>query len=407
MVKVCDALMGSGKSQSAITYMNEHQDKKFVYITPYLDEADRIRDGCPGLEFVKPSDKIPQFGFSKLEHTRCLLKDGENISTTHSAFRSYTPDMIEAISSNHYTLIVDEAVDVFQEAKYSDGDIQLLLDGGYVRCEDDVFIYTGREYTGERLGDLFEMLRCNNLMRVEKSAHGSQYYFWSIPRDILCAFDDVFVLTYLFDSSEFKYFFDLYGISYQNIGIQRDGGGYRFADKPLYVPEYINDLQNKIHIFDNPKLNDVGKNRYALSSNWLKNHDAERNALKNNLYNYLHNYQRGRCEEIMWSTYKGNVNSLKGRGYAKQNVTFNMKATNEYRERTILAYLVNIFASPHKIRFFANHGIQYDEDGFALSTMIQWIWRSAIRDGKAVNLYIPSRRMRELLTNWIKEVKES
>ena len=29
------------------------------------------------------------------------------------------------------------------------------------------------------------------------------------------------------------------------------------------------------------------------------------------------------------------------------------------------------------------------------------IWRSAIRDGKPINLYIPSKRMRELLINWI------
>ena len=37
----------------------------------------------------------------------------------------------------------------------------------------------------------------------------------------------------------------------------------------------------------------------------------------------------------------------------------------------------------------------------ALSEMLQWVWRSAIRDDKPINLYIPSRRMRELLIDWI------
>jgi len=36
--------------------------------------------------------------------------------------------------------------------------------------------------------------------------------------------------------------------------------------------------------------------------------------------------------------------------------------------------------------------------------MIQWIWRSAIRDGKEIWVYIPSRRMRELLKKWLLEL---
>lgn len=39
--------------------------------------------------------------------------------------------------------------------------------------------------------------------------------------------------------------------------------------------------------------------------------------------------------------------------------------------------------------------------------MIQWIWRSAIRNGEEISLYLPSKRMRDLLTEWIeKRVKE-
>jgi hypothetical protein len=38
--------------------------------------------------------------------------------------------------------------------------------------------------------------------------------------------------------------------------------------------------------------------------------------------------------------------------------------------------------------------------------MLQWIWRSAIRNGKPVELYLPSRRMREILEAWIRECEE-
>ena len=49
-------------------------------------------------------------------------------------------------------------------------------------------------------------------------------------------------------------------------------------------------------------------------------------------------------------------------------------------------------------------GYPLDVDKLALSEMIQWIWRSAIRDGKEIWIYIPSSRMRGLLEDWIKEV---
>ena len=47
-----------------------------------------------------------------------------------------------------------------------------------------------------------------------------------------------------------------------------------------------------------------------------------------------------------------------------------------------------------------------DEDAYALSVMVQWIWRSAIRDGDEIYLYIPSSRMRTLLLDWIEKTSK-
>lgn len=37
---------------------------------------------------------------------------------------------------------------------------------------------------------------------------------------------------------------------------------------------------------------------------------------------------------------------------------------------------------------------------YALSEMIQWIFRSRIRNNESINIYIPSSRMRNLLQNF-------
>jgi len=58
--------------------------------------------------------------------------------------------------------------------------------------------------------------------------------------------------------------------------------------------------------------------------------------------------------------------------------------------------------NPFIKNFFTMNNISVDEDGFALSEMLQFIWRSAIREGKDIWVYIPSIRMRNLLKQWIR-----
>ena len=57
--------------------------------------------------------------------------------------------------------------------------------------------------------------------------------------------------------------------------------------------------------------------------------------------------------------------------------------------------------NPNEVQFFSSYDIQIDQDGLALSTMLQWIWRSAIRDDKSIQIYIPSKRMRDLLKQYL------
>ena len=68
--------------------------------------------------------------------------------------------------------------------------------------------------------------------------------------------------------------------------------------------------------------------------------------------------------------------------------------------------MVNRFMDPNISKMFCMEKVAVNNDSFALSEMLQWIWRSAIRDGKEINLYIPSRRMRDLLTGWMDSVSE-
>ena len=162
-----------------------------------------------------------------------------------------------------------------------------------------------------------------------------------------------------------------------------------------------------IHIIDDAKLNSVGNDKYALSKGWYDRRrydDPDIRKLRNGLKKFFQSIPNGGSETRLWACFKSDVNKLVDSRTGRFRNNFlqtSARATNQYKGRTDIAYLVNRFADPNIMSFFAKQGVTINPEHFALSEMLQWVWRSAIRDDKPINLYIPSRRMRELLIDWI------
>lgn len=408
VIKICDALMGSGKTESCIRYMNEHPEQKFLYITQYLPEAERIVASCPDLDFKMPSDKIRAFDYSKTKHCAHLLQRGENIASTHQLFKLYTADMLKSAREHHYTLMIDEVVDVFADAEVDKSDVDVLRRGGYIEETEQGYRVIDDNYTGKKLGDIFQMFRHNRLVPVIFKGQ-LHYYYWMMPKELLEAFDEVVVLTYMFDCQDFCYYMQMNDIPYSYIGVTKnEAGEFRFTDDLSYRPEYVKSLPDKITIINRKELNRVGAVPRSLSSNWFKKKKAGQTELKNDLYNYFNNYCRGiEADRKLWGTYEHGMDKVKGKGYTKGYLVFNQKSSNKYRAKDHLAYCSNVFMSPDKRRWFEERGVVVKEDRWALSIMTQWIWRSAIRDGQDIEIYIPSDRMRKLLKQWMDELSSS
>lgn len=401
--------MGTGKSQSAITWMNHHKKDKFIYITPYLEEANRIKKGCPALHFVEPSNKLVKYNRRKSDHTAALIREGRNITTTHQSFKSYTPEVLEDIRRQGYTLIIDENVDVLETFEFHTDDLQIAIDAGYITENNGIYTVANTEYHGTALSDMFKLLKTRELVRIEDKDSNSLFY-WALPPELITSFKNVFILTYLFKGQSLHHFLEIYKIPYEYIGIEKtdeEATGFRFSEYPGYTPEYVSHLGDMLHIIDTGRINDIGDDYYALSMNWFDKNDEETEQLRRNISNCFKNiWEEIPADERLWATYNKEFNKMKGKGYTKSFLTFNAKATNVYRKRTHLVYMVNVFMNVNDKKFYQKHGVEVNEDMFALSTMVQWIWRSAIRDGEEVYLYIPSRRMRNILIDWINTVSK-
>lgn len=424
MIHVVDAMMGAGKSSAAIQYMNDHaHDKSFLYITPYLEETERIRDACPELDFVLPCAGGTEGEYTKTQHLKELLRNGRNVSVSHALFTGCDREAVRLINQGNYIVIIDEVLDVLQQHAASRFDIQMLISSGCIipggemdNGEYDYYEWNPEmEYTHGVFAKLARVARAHRLtntrIQSKLAPHKMSFYYWSLHEELFTMPVETYVLTYLFSGSPMKAYFDMCGFEYEVIGVGRDAeGAYRFMERTM-LPSLAGELKGMIHVFDNEKLNDIGKRDKALSVNWFKTNrytdgGEKLSRIRKNLIQYFkyHAPQEFGAKARMWTTFEDHFDCLKDLGYTKGYVSVNSRATNKYRDRRVLAYCANLYANPAMTNYFRQNGIDFDEDAYALSSLVQWIFRSAIRDGEEIWIYIPSKRMRTLLVNWLDDL---
>ena len=112
---VVDSIMGSGKTSWSIQHINESLSENVLYITPFLDEVDRI------VKNTNRDFKQPKYnGGTKLQNLNELLACQYDIASTHELFKKLTSESREYIQAGHYTLILDEvlnAIDPYDDIK--------------------------------------------------------------------------------------------------------------------------------------------------------------------------------------------------------------------------------------------------------------------------------------------------
>lgn len=398
-VKVCDALCGSGKTLSCINMMNNDRKNKYIFITPYLNEVERIKDSCKSRNFISPERKRSS-GYSKLKDIHSLLRAGENIVSTHALFSTYTEETRELLQANNYILVLDEVIDLFQPVGLDGGDVNMLVRKNIAKTENNSVIWDDDEYTGVLFSEVMRMSKSNNLIDYDGS-----FFFWALPIEVFKCFKSVYVLTYMFEYQMLKHFFHANSISYELIGTKKENNIYQFC--PLKEMDRRIDLRNKIHIYENEKYNEIGNKNYSLSSSWFgRAYDEpgqpKLTILKNNIYNVFRKADNG---DKLWTTLNKYKNSIKGRGYSNSFLTFNKRATNDFADRHYLAYCLNVYLMPWMKNYLIRVGAgAVNQDMYALSVLIQWIFRSAVRKGEEIWVYVPSKRMRWLLTRWVENL---
>ncbi|WP_064199687.1 hypothetical protein [Brevibacillus brevis] len=395
--------MGSGKTSAAINLMNQDTEHNYIFITPYLSEVERIKKSCSDRRFFEPKIKSVNGELhGKFDSLHDLLKWNKNIASTHALFRRSNEETRELIHAGNYVLILDEVMDVVEQFEMKKSDMKMLFEYGLLSIEDNYIVWNddnpqAKEYDGV-FNDLKQMALNKNLIFYRDTI-----LIWTFPVDIFKSFKEVYILTYLFDAQIQRYYYDLNGIQFEKYIAANESDSYIFKKNVDHSDRLLKaELKNKIKIYDG-NLNDIGAIDYSLSKSWYRKRREALTKLKKNTENYFKHKTKTTSQQNMWTTYDDFFSKIKGNGYTKGYVVCNSRATNEHRSKTNLAYLVNRFVNPIIYGFFEEKGIRINQEMYAVSELLQWVWRSAIRDGEEVSLYLPSKRMRNLFIQWLED----
>jgi len=404
-VIVIDAMMGNGKTSYSIQMMDEADaGKKFIYITPFLDEVERVLTSVKNRKFVQPEASK---GKRKKDNLKSLIAEGKNIVSTHALFKKIDEPMIELLRASGYTLILDEVMNVLEQEPISASDLKMLLETEKLTVKDESGFcqWNDEEYTEGKFLGIRRLAETNNLL-----LHNNTALYWTMPVSAFTAFEQVYIMTYLFDGQVQKYYYDMFNVSYDYRSVTKSGDRYEITE---YVPFNQEDRSHlkeltKIHYSD---LNNIGADYHALSATKLKRYatDAEyaelKNKVKNNAYNFYRHKLKAPTDAVIWTTFKGDKDKVKKAltpiGLGKKFVQVNCRATNDYADKSVCIYLANIYFNPIMVQLFNARGVEVDEELFALSELLQWTFRSRVRKGEPIDIYIPSSRMRGLLEAYL------
>ena len=398
-VNIVDAIMGAGKTSAIINHINKSEDH-FLVITPFLDEITRYREACRTKNFKSPRFENKK---TKLDNLKLLIGNGENIVSTHALFQKFDNELIDICRAQNYTLIMDEVANVIDEYYLSKQDFKILKNT-YVNINPETKQLIWKEEFSDYQGKFENVKRLCELGSLV--CYGDSLMVWLFPIETFNAFRNIYILTYKFNLQMQKYYYDYYGLKYTYWSVDGDAPDNYGLIEYDSTKNYLDyNYQELIHICEIEKQNMIGDRETDLSKSWYarNKNNASMKVLKKNLVNFFRNIRNDCSADNIWTTFKEYQFQLKGSGYTKGYLPLNSRATNKYRDRTSIAYPVNRYLNPFVKNFFTSNNIEVNEDGYALSEMLQFIWRSAIRDGKEIWVYIPSIRMRNLLKQWISE----
>lgn len=423
-VEVLDRCMGSGKTTACFKWMSQHINERWLYITPLLSEAvHRISVDAPDMEFRNPSSE----NGSKGDDMLLLLKEGANISSTHALFSTLTREHLALIYQQQYIIVIDEEFGMIEpmEGGYNSSDREFLIrhklisideaDQGRVR-----WLEGDETKTDSKYGKFKSMCDVGMVFAAKrKDVDGiNKFMVNQLPVDLITAAKRIVVLTYLFNGSVMDSFLKLKGVDVIPFT------EYDVIDKH---PSEYKDLINFVGQQQRKKLSTLSLSSTGYTKLTQAELDLVAKAIK-----AIGIYTKSNNRSLVYSVpkeyakpTKSNAKRIKPNGFAagdgstyeEEDLATNTintyasgcwlfsesRATNLYRNRKTMIYCIDKYPQTPVKAYLQDYGYDVNNDVYALSSLLQWLFRGCIRTGLPMNVCCISTkdRMHKLLEAWL------
>lgn len=360
----------------------------------------RIPEACEALEFTFPTTEEHK---TKSLHLLELLIDGCNISFTHSLFSELSKRHLEQIARHNYVLIIDEEVSLIEpyQGRYKKGDIISLEEAGHIKVDEDNLgkvewlwkeMSEDTQYSGLQRLCSIDMLYCSKRNR--------EMMVTQLPMSLVESSKRTIILSYLFKGSVMESFLKLKGIEvvdFTEVELLKD------------TKQVMLEARELITLCSTTATNAV-KN-YSMSSTWYST-TANKDQLKKLSSAIRSVYRKVGKDDLLLTLPKDNASRESKRSVVHPNINLEgvflycgARATNDYASKSVALHAYNRYVNLVVKSYLQDYGLELDaipdDDQFALSEMIQWIWRTRIRENRSIDLYILPKRMESLFKQWL------
>jgi len=422
IVKVQSAIMGYGKSSSAIQMIQSEPDNFYFVVLPYLDEVGRYKEECNkfltgGNQLIEPSSETT---IKSVDLENILRMCKGSVVTTHSMFESLTDKHIDTIRKlpmkrGEKVLVLDETIDLVKpvsSSRLSHRALQADVDNEYIVVNETtgkVQWNSLKDFDSQGAYPHHEYLRnlCDTGMLYFLD---SRYVVMEVTMNFLECFDRVIVMTYRWSSSIMANYLRINAVSWEKLPLKYD----RVMEVYRYIAEHL-------VISDDYSIDEV-----RLSKSGFENDlPLAKRLLNKQIKQAMSDYEIG-IEETLYTTFKsvggedmvkwfntltiGQPSEMDSRGRRKPKafLAHNTLGTNKYRHCKLMVYGLSKHLQPGISSFFSKHGSSIDSEAWALSSMLQWLFRGCIRDhdsGEVMVAVILCPRMRRLAQGWLASIK--
>lgn len=395
---IVDRPCGSGKT-STLLLPSLKDGGPHLVVVPFLTEADRIVQEAP-VPFVQPSDTSG----TKTENLRDLLVDRQNVVVTHNLYARVALLCREGLLDG-YSIHIDEVPDVCtqMEGKTSASWSEFYVGNGYVLVDTT----TGKVSPTGKWDDRVEEVADTLDTRIYRAAKAGclflvsgTFLMWAMPEELLKSGLSIRVYTYRAEGSLLAAYLRRLKIPARHDYSVSADEVFRRQAKRLIEVKTIPSVDRSV----NPRAPEfrwsmTGQDRTRRQGDLLKRvSSALRNLRRYDLKDVPVQNIMLTCPKALWEGKGGyRTGSRMGDVNWVGNTT---RGTNRFIECGHLIYLWDQHINPF-VRSWLGLDDRRANDEYALSELIQWVYRSRVRRGEPITLYLPSSRMRSLFQGWL------